>query len=622
MNLAGVVALQGGRAEHAAARIEKAIQLQPGNPGFHANLAQAYLALKRIEDARGAFLRAQKLDPRAPQFAVGAASCLAMLGSVAEAEQQLRGVLDRHPGYALGWVNLARAVKDLGRIEEAVGIYRRALELEPALADAHNGLGSALHALGRLDEAEHAYREHLALQPDSVMGHCNLASVLIDRGEFGEAAAVCQRALARAPGSAELHRLMGAAQTHQGRFTEALDAFQAAVDIEPANLRARWGYGYALVETGRSRAGLQWLEGVLERRPDAPEFRDSLSLVRLSLGDLQGGWEEYRWRAARLAFLAGNPELHLADELPGNLSGRTICLLREQGLGDELFFLRFAAVLKSLGAHITYQAQPKLATLLGRVTVLDRLIASNEPPPAADAVLLVGDLPRALGRYAASPLPSRISGLPQDGAMLTHALPLSLRVFFPELPPPLALPVLSGQIERIQERLRGLGPPPYMGVTWRAGTPPAEQRGSAWALHKEIGLEALGTAMRGANGSWIALQRNPAPGEIDKLALHAGAPLHDFSALNEDLEAMLALLAVLDDYVGVSNTNMHLRASLGRTARVLVPRPAEWRWMTAGDESPWFPGFRIYRQGSDGNWEKALERLRGALLAAHSPDKR
>jgi len=48
-----------------------------------------------------------------------------------------------------------------------------------------------------------------------------------------------------------------------------------------------------------------------------------------------------------------------------------------------------------------------------------------------------------------------------------------------------------------------------------------------------------------------------------------------------------------------------------------VPRPAEWRWMAAGDGSPWFPGFRIYRQGFDGNWDKALDRLRGDLLAAH-----
>jgi hypothetical protein len=79
---------------------------------------------------------------------------------------------------------------------------------------------------------------------------------------------------------------------------------------------------------------------------------------------------------------------------------------------------------------------------------------------------------------------------------------------------------------------------------------------------------------------------------------------------------MLALLDVLDDYIGVSNTNMHLRAGAGKTARVLVPWPAEWRWMIAGGTSPWFPGFRIYRQRPDGDWKEALTALAADLQSA------
>jgi hypothetical protein len=54
---------------------------------------------------------------------------------------------------------------------------------------------------------------------------------------------------------------------------------------------------------------------------------------------------------------------------------------------------------------------------------------------------------------------------------------------------------------------------------------------------------------------------------------------------------------------------MHLMASLGKTARVLIPNPPEWRWLTEGRESPWFPGFKLYRQQQDGEWGGALVRL-------------
>ena len=83
----------------------------------------------------------------------------------------------------------------------------------------------------------------------------------------------------------------------------------------------------------------------------------------------------------------------------------------------------------------------------------------------------------------------------------------------------------------------------------------------------------------------------------------------DYSALNGDLEAMHALLSLIDEYVGVSNTNMHLCAALGRGARVLVSRSAEFRWMAAGVESPWFPGFPVYRQGEKGDWVQAMDAI-------------
>ena len=87
LHLSGVVALQRGEIEHAIGFIQQAIEVQPDNPGFHGNLAQAFLASRRLAEAHAAFRRAAALDPRAPQFAVGAASCLAMQGNLAQAER-------------------------------------------------------------------------------------------------------------------------------------------------------------------------------------------------------------------------------------------------------------------------------------------------------------------------------------------------------------------------------------------------------------------------------------------------------------------------------------------------------------------------------------------------------
>jgi tetratricopeptide (TPR) repeat protein len=619
LNLLGVIALQCSRPEEAAGLIGRAIDARPSNPGFHANLAQAYLAVRRIADAEEAFRRAAVLDPRNPQFAVGAAVCLAEQGLAAEAERDLRSVAQRHPDYPLAWLNLGNVLRRQQRYEEAAQSYRQVIQLDPSFADAHNELGGILHLTHRFDEAEQAYRQFLALQPRSEAGHINLASLLIDRGRFADAAGLCRRGIETRPGpqgAAVLHQLLGITRAHQGDFVSALTAFRAATVSASDSPRALWGCGLALLETGDEEGGLRYLE----QAPDAAEFRFAIAGVYLMLGNMQEGWREYHNRPPRSGFAQQFPHFELARELQG--PQKKVLLHREQGLGDELFFLRFAPELKARGVAITYRAHGKIASMLERVRVLDKVITADAPLPAADLQVLVGDLPQLLGgldavRYPAPKTPPLARQLVTTVETQFRRVP---RVFYPGLPPPLPLVALPQKLEDTRERLSRLGPPPYLGLTWRAGTAP-EQQGLVWMPHKEVPLKALGSTLRSVNGTLLALQRNPTPGELDELSALASRPMHDLTALNEDLETMLALLALIDEYIGVSNTNFHLRAGVSRNARVLVPRPTEWRWMLAGDESPWFPGFRIYRQGADGNWSAALGKLARDLTARHGQRK-
>ncbi|MCC7485253.1 MAG: hypothetical protein IT529_09725 [Burkholderiales bacterium] len=132
-------------------------------------------------------------------------------------------------------------------------------------------------------------------------------------------------------------------------------------------------------------------------------------------------------------------------------------------------------------------------------------------------------------------------------------------------------------------------------------------------MRKSVPVAALASAVAGWKGTAVVVQRNPDRGELQEFAAASRLALHDASDLNEDLVALHALLSVLDDYAGVSSTSMHLRAAAGRTARVLIAFPPEWRWLAAGPKSPWFPGFSLYREEETPGWEPALARLQRDL---------
>ncbi|MCW5605319.1 MAG: tetratricopeptide repeat protein [Burkholderiales bacterium] len=613
LHLLGTALLQNEQPEQAVSYLERAARRQRDNPGVVGNLAQAYFTLGRFGEAHEAFRKAARLEPREVQFHLGAANSLAMQGKLAEAESALLRLTERFRKEPLVSFNLGNIMRDLGRHEEASAHYRKALELDPRFVDARNNLGSALHSLQRFEDAEREYRACVEIEPAHALALSNLASVLIDQGCFHEAEAVCRRLIELAPGWEVPHAYLASAVGHQGRLEEALACQHRVLEITPSDVKAVGAYAATLADAGRFAESARWFARALAADPESPTLRQSLFFTLLAGGRLADGWAEYHHRPAAMRFREKYAPLALSRTLPPEISGKHVCLLREQGLGDELFFLRYATRLHQMGARVTCSASDKIAGLLARADCFAEVVGQDIPPPRADIFMLMGDLPHALSAHPASEL----SVSSTESRAFLHDFPRHIAIFCPPVPDSLALQPLTAKTAEIRERLARAGSPPYIGITWRGGTPPREQKADTWLLHKEIPIPLLAEALRDAPGTFIGLQRRPGPGELEALSTALGRPVHDFTSLNEDLEGMLALLAQMDEYVGVSNTNMHLRAAAGKTARVLVPRPAEWRWMHSGSSSPWFPGFRVYRQSLRGDWRLALDALRRDLVQTH-----
>jgi Flp pilus assembly protein TadD len=591
----------------------KAVSVQPGNWQFQANLAMALFELRRLDDALAAYRQAARLNPKEPSLQMGIANCLALRGDLPEAETQLRKITQQHPRFAFAWFNLGNVLRDAGRAEEAIQQYRRAISTDAGFADAYTNLGTVLLSMARFHEAEPVFRKAVDLDTNNPVGHCNLASLLIDVGRFPEAEAECRKAILLDPALPLAHSFLASALGYQGNLRLALASSLTAARLAPDDPRALWALGTSLHELGRTEEGIRNLERALTLQPDAPHIRATLATLMLSVGEFDEGWRNFTSRAPRVHFQAKHPAQKTLTTLQPDPADKDLCILREQGLGDELFFLRYVHRLKREGLRITYHANPKLVTLLERAPLLEDVIVCIGDPPPAEALMLAGDLPLAAAALDTCDLTTASQIVtPTRRELLTGFKKARGLVYAPVLPP-LALAPLDESLIKMQGLLSSIGPPPYTGITWRGGLLPEQQTGKWSVLYKHAPIEPLANSFRARRGTLIALQRSPFPGEIEQFSGYAGRELHDFSRYNDELEDMLALLALIDDYVGVSNTNMHLRAGVNRTARVLMPCPAEWRWMLAGRESPWFPGFVIYRQTSDGDWSPALAELASDL---------
>ncbi len=479
------------------------------------------------------------------------------------------------PMDAESWRWLGMINSRLGALARAEECCRKALSLRPDDAEAHNVLGNVLSALERDEEAVACYRNTIRLQPHDAQAYNNLANALVfaDRGD--EAIECYKTALKYDPNYAEAYSNLAAAYAMQRRYAEAIESHQTALRLNPGSAEAHHNLGLVFTEQGSFKEAETHYRMALQLKPGYAAAYSSLALLELLQGRFESAWHHYVHRPS----IQSKGAVKLPSALPLDLTGKRLLLMRDQGLGDEIFFLRFVPQLKARGAWVAYCPNPKLAALLARVPQIDRIVARGEPLKDLTYTISVSDLPLLLGMDHVS-----------------------------KIPPPLPLPVPPQQLETMRQRLAQLGPPPYVGVTWRAGTKDKRK------LYKEAPLAALAEVLKPFPVTILILQRHPHAGEVEYFSKLLGRPAPDLSALNEDLEEMFVLLAQIDDYMGVSNTNMHLRAATGKTARVLLPHPPEWRWMAEGEESPWFRGFAVYRQGMDCAWDEAFGRLAQDLL--------
>ena len=331
-------------------------------------------------------------------------------------------------------------------------------------------------------------------------------------------------------------------------------------------------------DVGEPAKALERLRDAVARHADWKLARSALAHLLLSTGQWREGWPEY---VRRRNLLDPRPT-ELPPPVGASLAGKTVLLRGEQGIGDVLFFLRFAPLLRGRGARLVLACERKLHSVVRANEILDEVRAED--------------------------------GVGFDRAIWTADLPALLET--DSTPPAWRLEVDAAARREAEAKLAALGPGPYLAVTWRAGTDTVRGRefgAERISLTKSVPPKSLGEALRGWRGTTLLLQRGARADDAAQFAAGFAAPFHDLSPLGDDLRAMLAVLSLVDEYVAVSNTNVHLLAGIGRSARVVIPFPPEWRWLLREDRSPWFPEFPVYRQPASRDWGAPLAALRTDL---------
>jgi len=553
-------------------------------------------------------------------------------------------------------VNQAKKLKNQGQKKEAIEKYRAALAVNPKNFEANFQLGFELFCDGKMDSAMRKFAKAAELQPDNIQALFNLGMTLFMQDKFDQAIPILQKVVLLNPNHTKAQLFLAKAlhtkkeysqalqhykavitqdNTHRDAHVavaqilyaknmlhESLKFFQAALELSKTEEQKRSlandllqlgikffgnrdgetavktfrtildiNQNYAAVHhnlaftlaerLGRYHEALPHYRAALALNPNNPEIHFCYALSCLATGNLQEGWQEYKARWQRPKHAPRTFVQTFENEWSGeNLKNKTILLRAEQGFGDTLHFIRYAQLLKRQGAFVIAEVQKPLVPIISLCPYVDQVIAMNTELPPFDYQIPLMNLPAVFDTTLDS-IPNTIPYLYAD-----ETLDKKWQKFLKNK--------LGNEVLQV-------------GLCWFGD--------AAHGQTKFMPLKELEPLLCMKNVNFYSLQKFTGLDQIDQLCPDAN--LHtfddDFDKADGSFMDSAAFMKHLDLVITADTSVAHLAGGLGIPVWIILPHPAEWRWLMERSESPWYPTARLFRQTAEGNWSEVQQELLVAL---------
>jgi tetratricopeptide (TPR) repeat protein len=387
-------------------------------------------------------------------------------------------------------------------------------------------------------------------------------------GDTEGALACLSGAIALAPNDAALLDMRGMVLDALGRHEEALADFERALEVKPNFADAINNRGIHYARVGMFREALACYERALALAPDLIQAFYNRATTHLATGDWLRGFREFevRWRLFPHEAARRN---RLKPVWLGqwDVSGKTVLLHHEQGYGDTLQFVRYAALVMRLGARVIIAVPAALRILMANLPGNPQIVAEGDPIPEHDYCCSLMSLPHV---FCTTP-----DSAPREVPYLTAE---------------------SNAVQRWSTRL-GRRTRARIGLVWSGRRYPPIN------VPRDMTLQSLRPVLD-TQADFVCLQTDLSESERSLLA--ATPNVVRYGDVFEDFADTAGLIENLDLLITVDTAVAHLAGAMGKPVWIMNRYASCWRWLQKQPDSCWYPTLRLFRQSSYGDWSQVV----------------
>ena len=305
----------------------------------------------------------------------------------------------------------------------------------------------------------------------------------------------------------------------------------------------------------------------------------NLAQCQLAQVNFTNGWinYNYRWLASQF----NSPELNI--NLPKfNLKKekKNLLIWSEQGLGDQILFLRFLKDLEPYVNNLFIKIDSRLHQIIKRLHPKTKFLVkrNDNKNNIIDYQIPIGNLGELFVKDISYLVKNSKSYLTSD-----YSITNKLKNIF-------------------QTRKKFI-----CGLSWIS-------KNEDIGYKKSISLEILKPILSINNIEFLDLQYSDTSVERDRFFKSSGIKISKIEKIDNynDLNGLTSLIDICDFVITVSNTNAHLSGALGKDTFLLLPKGKGklWYWSTHKDKCYWYNSIQIIEQKTLDSWQYPIKKLK------------
>ena len=355
-----------------------------------------------------------------------------------------------------------------------------------------------------------------------------------------------------------------------GAFNQAISIYNKIFKLEPDNFSAKINYAAALVEVEKFKDSLEIYNSLLKTNYNDTELHYNLAVLLLLQRDYKQGFQEYEWR------LTNEEKYNSYPEIPywkgEKLTGKSIVVIDEQGIGDAFQFVRYLKLLKEDGAEVIYSCRQSLVSFMESAQVADNVIPLKTPIEA-------------------------------DYKIYMMSLPLKYLSVFNSTK--FEFPYLNFDknlnknctIDVDKQKLN-------IGIVWR-GNPEHK-----YDFKRSVNIESFLPVLSVENTKVFSLQNDIT--DEEKGILNSNNII-DLSPMFQGFVETSKIFNQLDLIISVDTAAAHLAGALNKKTFLLLSKVPDWRWGLDSVKTKLYPSIRLFRQKNISGWSNVFEEVKKSI---------